>query len=138
MQLESISGVESQTLEQIQLAVNSYYHQFEDAGALPGGDAAAAEETAAEQPEPEERQTPESAAAAAAMPGMPVEGEAGEEAIVIPEEVSQDFDTMGLSEVEEEAGEVMEDSLADAEDTSVPPEVVSEEGNGDDAIAAKE
>ncbi len=101
-QLELVPGVGPEIVEQIQLSVNAFYSQFDDAGQLPdspemqesdeeieGSEEASAVSEAEDQPEAGE--------SAAVMPGLPVEGadvgefDAGEEM-----DLPHDFDNMEL------------------------------------------
>jgi N utilization substance protein A len=61
-ELEALPGIDPETVERIQVAVNSYYRQFEEGASEP----AAAESSAAEEPAAEE------AAGAPASPDSPV------------------------------------------------------------------
>ena len=87
-QLEGVEGVPAGAPEQIQLAVNSYFSQFEaqPAPAEPGVEPAPAGEAPDEAPAP-------AAGGVAFMPGLPVEGAEEEED---DEEIPfDDFDTIG-------------------------------------------
>ena len=86
-QLEQTEGVDASQLEAIQIAVNSYFAQFETSAEQAPSEAGPGE---AEGEAPEEA---EAAAAPTVMPGLPLEGTEDEED---DEEIPfEDFDTMG-------------------------------------------
>ena len=147
-QLQAISGVGPKLVERIQLAVNSFYSQFEDSGALPqlGQELAPArsetpppaEDTAALPKAETERALP---LTPPLMPGLPVEGEEPQESDETYPEGGTDSDNMGRSDLLAGAGQV-------AEPGQLPSEIESEafqqqaeggnEGDGDDGITVKE
>ena len=83
-ELEALPGIDPETVESIQVAVNSYYRQFEE----PANEPAAAESSAAEEPAAEE------AAGAPASPESPV----GVVSIAAPENESVTIENAESSE----------------------------------------
>ena len=146
-QLQEISGIGPKLVERIQLAVNSFYSQFEDSGALPG----LAQEALAAQldtPLPAE-DTPAPAAETARalpltpplMPGLPVEGEEPLETDETYPEADADFDNMGESNLSAEADQPAEGGRPPSQIESEAPRQQAEggnEGGGDDGITVKE
>ncbi len=127
-QLAEISGIGPKMTEKIQLAVNSYYSQFEEGETPPQYETEAPVLTPAPAvggpiaPPLQVRaavETVEAPAAAAVMPGLPVEGEEAEAG----EEEYEDFDTMS-------AGEAAAGAANDAEENTLDPEGEEQEGNG--------
>ncbi len=129
-QLAEIPGIGPKMTEKIQLAVNSYYSQFDEGEAQPQYEAetpALAPPGAAGGPIAPPLQvraapeTVEAVEAAAVMPGLPVEGEDADAG----EDDYEDFDTMSVSEAA--AG-------AASESEKNPPAEggVEQEGNGPD------
>ena len=147
-QLQEISGIGPKLVERIQLAVNSFYSQFEDSGALPG----LAQEAAAVQPEtpPPAEDAPASAAAEPEralpltpplMPGLPVEGEEPPEPDETYPEAGADSDNMGESNLSAEADQPAEAGRPPSQIESEASQQQAEggnEGGGDDGITVKE
>ena len=147
-QLQEISGIGPKLVERIQLAVNSFYSQFEDAGALPE----LAQELATARPEtpPPAKDTPALAAAETEralpltpplMPGLPVQGEELQESDETYPEAGTDSDNMGRSDLSAEADQVAETGQLPSK---IEPEASQQqaeggnEGDGDDGITVKE
>ena len=142
-------------VEKIQLSVNAFYSQFDDAGQLP--DSPEVQEPA-EQIEELEQALPASIPAdqpelekpATVMPGLPVEGaDAGDFETDEGAELPDDFDNMELAgsftetaEAEAEAAaanEVSSEALGDASrEPSIQEKTPATEEIGDEMITSKE
>jgi len=132
-QLELIPGVGSEIVEQIQLSVNAFYSQFDDAGQLPDSpelqepdeETEVSEQTlsasaAVDQPEAED--------SAAVMPGLPVEGADGDEFDTDEgAELPDDFDKMELAGSFTKADQAGTEPAAANEES---PEVVDDASQG--------
>jgi N utilization substance protein A len=127
-QLAEISGIGPKMTEKIQLAVNSYYSQFEEGETPPQYEAEApalAPAGAGGGPLAPPLQirataeTVETPAVAAVMPGLPVEGEDAEAG----EEDYEDFDTMS-------AGEAAAGAASEPKENSPDQGGADQEGNG--------
>ena len=105
-QLVEIKGIGPKMVEKIQLAVNGFYSQFDEAGQLPEIMELETEPTDKPDPMPVIEpsspvlQPPLAPTTAAAMPGLPVEG-TGEEDAILELDPGQDSDTMSPSVVSE-------------------------------------
>jgi len=130
-QLEEIPDVGLEIVEQIQISVNAFYSQFDDAGQLPDSPG---------QQEPDEQiegseqdlsaseadDQPETEQSAALMPGLPVEGADGDDFDSGEEmDLPDDFDNMELAGFVTEAAEAeTEAAAANEELPEESPEVL--------------
>ncbi len=146
-QLQEISGIGPKLVERIQLAVNSFYSQFEDSGALPGlAQEAPAVQTEApppaeDSPSPEAPETPRARPLTPPlMPGLPVEGEEPPETDETYPEAAADSDNMGESNLSAEADQPAEAGWPPSQIESETHQQQTEGGNegGDDGITVKE
>ena len=148
-QLVEIQSVGPKIVEKIQLAVNGFYSQFDEAGQLPQVKEPEAEPELELEPEPDAvaepsavLQPPLAAAPAAVMPGLPVEGADEDDEIFEPD---QDSDTMDVPDASgaAESSEPPAASAAekwDAQDSAdeSPEQKPSTEEIGDEVNTAKE
>ena len=153
-QLQLIPGVDPRIVEQIQLSVNAFYSQFDDAGQLPESPdqepAEQIEEPEQALPAPISADQPEVEKPVTVMPGLPVEGaDAGDFETDEGAELPDDFDNMELAgsftetaEAEAEAAavnEVSSEALGDASpEPSIQEKTPATEEIGDEMITSKE
>ena len=144
-QLVEIKGVGPKIVEKIQLAVNGFYSQFDEAGQLP--EVAEPEVEPLPEPEPEPvaepstvLQPPLAGAPAAVMPGLPVEGADDDEVF----ESDQDSDTMDLPDDSGEPEPSESEAVAAAETAATTTKALPDEPEpsteeiGDEVNTAKE
>ena len=144
-QLIEIQGVGPKIVEKIQLAVNGFYSQFDEAGQLPEVAEPEVEPLPEPQPEPVAEpstvlQPPLAAAPGAVMPGLPVEGADDDEVF----EPDQDSDTMDLPDDSGEPEPSESEAVAAAETAATTTKALPDEPEpsteeiGDEVNTAKE
>ena len=155
-QLQLIPGVGPKIVEKIQLSVNAFYSQFDDAGQLPESLEAQEEpleevaEAAEALPAAIPADQPDVGKPATVMPGLPVEGaDAADFETDEGAELPDDFDNMELAgsftetaEAEAEAAsrkEVPSEALGDASrEPSIQEKTPATEEIGDEMMTSKE
>ena len=155
-QLQLIPGVGPKIVEKIQLSVNAFYSQFDDAGQLPESFEAQEEpleevaEAAEALPAAIPADQPDVGKPATVMPGLPVEGaDAADFETDEGAELPDDFDNMELAgsftetaEAEAEAAsrkEVPSEALGDASrEPSIQEKTPATEEIGDEMMTSKE